>query len=211
MVEIDYSIDGGPRTFAASGSGTVVWQNSNLVGLFNVLVSVGTSNSPGGQQALVTQSNNAISTLYSSGTHTLTVYVSSAGFTSPQSPPPTVLGNASSITENSGHTSVVFTSYADKNNAMFGMSGSSVASTSVAYSVTGQQGTGTESFTSFSPNGNTYSLTNEGDYTMAAGTSLTVVSGNTTVTPTPAPTGAVLALTGLPCLGFAVWLRRRNT
>jgi hypothetical protein len=219
-LEIDYSIDGGARQIGAStttGSGTTTlhWSSSDVgaAGLFSVDMTIATSNSPGSAtQAKITQSNNTVNTLYGSGTHTLTIYVSSDGFSSPSSPPPLVLGNASSITQDSGSTQVTFTSYSDTSNTLFGMSGSTVTSTSVSYSASGQNGTGKGASSAlFTTNGqHPYSLTNEGDYTLSGGTSLTVVSGNTTVTPTPAPPAAVLALTGLPCLGFAVWLRRRN-
>jgi hypothetical protein len=139
------------------------------------------------------------------------IFVSSTGFTSPQSPPPLNLKTASSITEDSGHTVVHFTSYADSSNTLFGMTGGTVVSNGVSYSATGQQGTGaTANPTLFSPNGATYSLTNTGQYTMDAGTSLTVVSGNTTVTATPAPPGVVLALSALPVLALGQWMRRRR-
>jgi MYXO-CTERM domain-containing protein len=211
-IEVDYSIDGGARTFGASStSSSVFFSNSSLGGLFNIQFNFDTTNTPGGQQALVTQSNNSVATLYSSGVHTLHIYVSSNGFTQPQSPPPTNLGNSSSITEASGSTSVTFTSYADSSNTLFGMSGGTVVSTGYTYSVSGQQSSGGvgSSTAQFSPNGATYSLTNVGDYTMAANTNVTVVSGNTTVTPTPAPAGMALALSGLPLL-VLVRLRRRK-
>jgi hypothetical protein len=210
-VEIDYSIDGGPRQVAASSTtGVATWTDNSVGGLFSVIMSFGTSNSPGGTTALVTQSNNYVNTLYTSGSHTLSVYVSSTGFNLPGGNNLN-LGNASSITENSGSTQVTFTSFADtgnNGNNLFGMSGSTVTSTSTSYSVTGQQGNGNQSTTTFS--GTAYSLTNEGDYKMTGGTSLTVVSGSTTVTPTPAPPGLFMALTGLPCLAAGGWLRFRR-
>jgi hypothetical protein len=213
-IEIDYSIDGGARTFGASSATSVVaFSNSSLGGLFNVTFTIGTTNTPGSPtMATETQSNNSVSTLYASGTHTLHIYVSSTGFTSPTSPPPTILGNSSSITENSGHTAVTFTSYASTTNALFATSGGVTASTGYSYSATGQQGTGGQGFSStlFSPNGAAYSLTNIGDYTMTAGTSLTVVSGNTEIVPTPAPAGLVMVLSGLPALGIGGWMRRRR-
>jgi hypothetical protein len=213
-IEIDYSIDSGSRTFGNSSSGSSVTFTSTDVGgkgLFSVDISVGTTNTPGGAFALVTQSNNTVATLYSSGSHTLHIYVSSTGFTSPQSPPPAILGNASSITENGGHTDVTFTSYGDTSNTLFGTTGSSVTSVSTSYSANDQTGVGSGSnSTLFSPNGNKYSLTNIGDYTLTGGTSLTVVSGNTKVTPTPVPAGMTLALSGLPVLGLGYWFRRRQ-
>jgi hypothetical protein len=214
-IEIDYAIDGGAKQFGASSTtSAVTWSNSSVGGDFNVLFTIGTTNTPGGTQALVTQSNNAVSTLYSSGTHTLKVYVSSTGFTAP-SIPSEILGTASSITENGGHTDVTFKSVVDQNNTLFGGvagvgAGDNTTSNSVTYSANGQAGGGTSTFTPFTLSSTPYALTNEGDYKMDAGTSLTVVSGNTTVSPVPAPAGIVLALTGLPCLGIAGWLRRRG-
>jgi hypothetical protein len=73
----------------------------------------------------------------------------------------------------------------------------------------GQQSNSANSWTYVSAGGK-YSLTNKGVYVTDGGTSLTVVSGNTEVTPTPAPPGAVLALTALPVVAFGHWLRRRT-
>jgi hypothetical protein len=102
---------------------------------------------------------------------------------------------------------VVFNSYADTTNALFG---TQQGAPTLSFSASGQNGVGGgNSQTSFSPNGATYSLTNIGQYTLTSGTDVTVVSGNTEVTPTPAPAGAVLALSGLPVLGLG-WLRRRK-
>jgi hypothetical protein len=211
-IEIDYSINGGARMLGASDSGgSVSWTNHSVGGLFDVSFSFGTSNSPGNAQALVTQANNSVSTLYSSGSNTLSIFVSSTGFTSPMSPPFMLLGTSSSITQNSGQTNVVFTSYVDPNNNPFGMSGSSVMSTQVAYSATGQQGTGATAVSQpFTLSTSAYSLTNKGDYTMAAGTDLTVVSGNSSISAVPAPPGIVLAGVGILALGVGGMARRKG-
>jgi hypothetical protein len=213
-IEIDYSIDGGARTFGNSSAGSsVTYSNTSLGGLFNVTFSIGSTNTPGtGTLATETQGNNLVSTLYTTGSHTLHIYVSSTDFTSPQSPPPTILGNTSSITELAGATDVTFTSYASTSNTLFATSGGVTSSTGYSYSVTGQQSSGGAGFSStfFSPDGAKYSLTNIGDYRLAAGTDITIVGGNTKVTPTPVPAGMVLALSGLPVLGLGYWFRRRQ-
>ena len=55
-----------------------------------------------------------------------------------------------------------------------------------------------------------YSLTFVESFTLSAGGSLTLTGGNVQVV-TPAPSTAVLALSGLPLLGLGLWLRRRKT
>jgi hypothetical protein len=215
--QIDYSIDGGPLvkapgqvTVATASGSQVVWSDSNVGGLFSVALTFATSNSPGvAGTALVTQSNNSISTLYTSGTHSLSIYVSATGFASSPGSSPDILSTASSITENTGKASVAYTSYADTSNRLFGTSGPTVTSVLTSYSVAGNAGKGKQNSTMFSPHGATYSLTDRGQYELAAGTSITVVSGNAEVTPTPAPAGVVLVLSGMPLLVFGGWLRRR--
>src|SRR5262249_12597149 len=98
-IEIDYSIDNGPRQFGAvSPTGTSVSFNaSHLGGFFDVAMTFASSNSPGDPTiAYIQQSNTWISADYSSGQHTLTIYASSTDFTAPTTPPPLKLSAASS-------------------------------------------------------------------------------------------------------------------
>jgi len=215
-IEIDFSIDGGARFVGAASAGSTAIFSGTVGGLFDVVLTLGTTNSPGTPGlAFETQGNNIITTLYGGGSanqHTLHVYVSSTDFTNPTSPPPTILHNTSSISELTGATSVTFTSYASTTNTLFATSGGTTASTGYSYDVSGPQSSGGQgsSSTMFSPNGSKYSLTNIGDYKMDGGTSVTIVGGNTSVTPTPVPSGVVMALTGLPVLGLGLWMRRRQ-
>src|SRR5260370_22255447 len=136
-IEIDFWIDGGARTFGAASAGSsVTFSNPALGGLFSVVLTIGSTNTPGSPAlAFETQGNNLVSTLYGAGTHTLHIYVSSTGFTTPTSPPPTVLGNTSSISELTGGTNVTFTSYASTANTLFATSGGVTSSTGYSYSV----------------------------------------------------------------------------
>ncbi len=226
QIEIKYSIDGGAlqSTGGPVSSSMAMWASDDVggLGLFKVWMTYGRSNAPGDTQALVKQGSAGISALWTdpAQTHTLTIFVSATGFTSPQSPPPLILATSSAIDETSGFTKATFTSYADARNGLFGgvrTDGSlSPMSTSVTYSVSGQQGAGADSSRSdFEPNGLTYSLSNAGAYEMTAGTSINIVGSSTTATSPnppamPAPAGLVLALTGAPVLGLGYWLRRRR-
>jgi hypothetical protein len=212
-IEVDYSIDGGAKTMIASGNGSAFFSGT-LGGQFNVSLGFAASGSPASlSQGLAYNpfTNNYVSALYandgSGTTHTLTIYVSSTGFTVPTGNNLT-LGSSASITEVSGGTTVSFTSYADTSNALWGMTGPSTSI--VPFSVSGGQSGSANASTLFSTVGsNPYSLTNVGSYTMLGGTNITLVGGTTTVT-TPAPPGLFMALTGLPFLAVGGWLRFRR-
>jgi hypothetical protein len=226
QIEIDFSVDGGARTFGASSGGSLATFSGTVGGLYNVVITVGNTNSPGTPGlAFDTQSNNTVTSLFTSGTHTLTVFVSSTGFTTPQSPPPTTLSSSfSAVALTGGTINYNFQSFADPTNRLFGgipatpglpvfpVPAPDTATPNLTSSTTGQAGTGVLANSAlFSPNGATYSLTNALSITTNAAFSLTNFSGNTRVTPNPVPVpaGLALALSGLPALGLG-WLRRRR-
>jgi hypothetical protein len=214
-IEVDYSIDGGARTFgAASATNTVIWTQTGLGGLFDVTLSFNTSNAPGTPQlATVTGSQNQVFTTATySGEHHLTFFISANGFTSPQSPPPTQLSvAATTLLANSVNPVVTtYTGFASTSNALFDMSQTSTPTGN--YSANGQFGSGSGSALSslFSPNGATYSLTKRLDLDITGPAGITNLSSNLQVTPTPVPAGIVMALSGMPVLGIGAWMRRRR-
>jgi hypothetical protein len=215
-IEVDYSVDGSARTFGNSSNTGTVFFGGDLLGVYNVALNFSTTNTPGNNAlALVTSSNNTVTTDTGvSGTHTLTIYVTSLDFTNPTSPPPTVLGTASSGTTaaGSGKVTVTYAGYADATNTKFG---TQVAAGPGSYDIVatggqGGNGGGPALTNSFSPNGAKYSLTDVLKIQTTDSVNITNVTGNVNVTPTPAPAGAVLALSGLPFVGLGAWLRRRK-
>jgi len=212
-IEIDYSIDGGARTYGNSSSGALVgFAQTNLGGLFDLSTSFAWSNTPGSPfQAYIDQSDTWITTDYTTGQHTLTIYVSATGFTSPSSPPPVNLGITSTTDEQGGGVAVTFQGFADPTNTLFGMSGTSTPGTGNTYTASGQAGIGsggplTTTF-NLDPGPNGYSLTDVISMKIDGGTDITNTASNLTVV-TPAPAGIVLAASGLPLLALGC-LRRR--
>jgi len=210
-IEIDYSIDGGARTFLASGTTEALYSGS-IGGLFSVTLAYGTTDNSTPVHAIVELSDTNLKTKYTNAGHTLTLYVGAQGFTTPQSPPPLALLDTASGSLTNGSVTGTSQGFADATNALFGQG---FAGELLTFSASG----GSQSFDQsgykygFSPDGATYSLALISNYTITAGAtaaSLTVTGGNAQTIPTPAPAGAVLALTGLPLLGLGGWLRRRK-
>jgi len=208
---------------ASSGSGTVLYSTaagvkkislvSYTFGDFTIDFSTGRSNTPGtAVSAFVSQGQTQIHNT-SSSSKTLTITVTSGGgafeegFTTPTSPPPTRLLTTASGTVQTGTTVTgTFKSWADATDAEFGHA---TPTPVININTTGVSYSQTDSTTSFSPAGKTYSLTDEAIYTLT-GLGSTDAAGQTDVLPTPAPTGFVLSLSALPLFGLGVWLRRRS-
>jgi len=169
---------------------------SGVVGDFNIQISVGTSNAPGTPEiAELTINNTSISSLGFTGTRTVTVTLSDDGFTTPTGVQNLI--SQLSTTQLPTGTNVTYQSFVDGNpggqlslNTVGGASGTdSVNITSSPYTLTSVT---------------TYTVTGQG-----AGHSLTVQTSGLTAVVVPAPAGAVLALTGIPCMSLGCWLRRR--
>jgi hypothetical protein len=196
-----------PGVLTDGGSGVITY--SGNAGDFNLAFTYATSNSPGADNVgIVTVANTRV-TNTASATHTLTIEVSSQGFNVPTGDSLTLLNSASG-TVSRGTISGSFNSYADRNNALFGTSDLAAP----ALTFTGTAGTLSASFsgsTELYPLTSTglYSITNVGTYTFGAGASITLTGGLSEVH-APAPPGLVLALSGMPLLGFGCWFRGRR-
>ncbi len=143
--------------------------------------------------------------------HTYTVVLTETGFTNPEGGSLVLAAGdplTGSFTNPESNESATFQAYVDPNNANYG-------TTVTAGSQTDTSGGSTVYSSPFSAN-SAYSLTESftvtldgGDEFTGSGTSL--VNSNS-VNSAPAPSSAVLTLSGLPLLGLLVfgWRRRRN-
>ena len=203
--------------------GVIQYSGSVSVGstaYFNLAFTYATSNSPGDSNGIVTIANTRITNLTGSA-HTLTIAVSSTGFATPGVDQlySTMSG---SVTRYSATGS--FTSYVDLNNGLFVTSNPSdpskvINAPTLAFSAAALTPNASFSGTSISDTFGAsnadgspivYSITNVSNYTIAGGGSLTLSGGNSE-TVAPAPSGMVLALSGVPLLGLGCWLRRRRS
>lgn len=188
---------------------------------FNLAFTFATSNSPGDSDVgIVTVSNTRITNL-TGATHSLTIAVSSQGFMSPSGSGLTLVNTTSgSVTR--GTISGNFTTYVDQGNGLFGMS--DIQTAAVTFSqTTGTSFAGTTLQSPLTLAG-PYSITNVGNYTFGASASMTLTGGNSQVQApdpssttggtggvlTPAPSGLVLALTGMPLFSLGCWFRARR-
>ncbi len=183
---------------------------SGQVGSFSVAAAYGTSNAPGGINA-IDQVGSFYITNTSKYTQTLTIEVSATGFNSPQSPPPlniydTVSGSVATGSVISG----TFQGFADTNDSAtpgVGTPGQllSIQPTGASNSF---DASGAVSGV-FNPNGKTYSVSIIETLTVAAGTQLTITGGNVTVA-MPAPTNMLLAIAGISVVGVWSQFRRKK-
>jgi hypothetical protein len=177
-------------------SGQIIFSGS--IGSFNIDLSVGTSNSESGAiPAQLTINNTTISSLGFTGTKQLTITLADTNFSAPAAGWTSILSSQLSTTQVPTNSAVTFQSFING-------TGGSLLSLSNVGGVTGADQMTIPS--------DPYTLANVTTYTVVGqglGTSVTVqTTGLTQVTPVPAPSGVVLALTALPCLGVGGWLRR---
>jgi hypothetical protein len=181
-------------------------------GGFNINASVAKSNSPG-TTAVATISTSGLLIANQTGVNgnsSLVVTTGSQGFTAPTGNPVNLNSTASASADgaNSGNASLVFNSYLNENNALLG---TTVGSPTINLSpITPGASMSANSYALVNANVTPYSLVQVGKYTLGNGDDFFDGSTGTSVTATPAPAGLMLALTGLPCLGFGSWLWRRK-
>jgi hypothetical protein len=145
--------------------------------------------------------------------HTLHIWVSATGFTSPTSPPPLNILDTVSGSLANGHVVANYQGFADSGNNFFGASDFNPDSLKFSFDKSGSSVSlaGDGSGYPFSPDGNPYSLSLFADLTLDAGTEITLTGGNIQAVATPAPAGFALVLAGLPVFGLAYLRRRRPT
>jgi len=186
------AIDQGANDLDPAHSGRIVY--SGGLGVFDIALDTGTSNSPGTPNlAQLTINSTSISSNGFTGDKTLTITLQDDGFTQPQSGAVT---SQISATQLPGGSKVEFQSFLNGN-----------AGTKLTLN-----GIGGASTQDLLTNGtNPYTLKDVTTITfhgLGLNQGLTVqTTGLTAVT--PAPAGLVLALSGVPFLSLA-WLRRRK-
>jgi hypothetical protein len=171
------------------------------VGDFTIQCSVGTSNSATNTDpAQLTINNLSISSGFAAGTtHTLTITLQDTGFTAPAVGQQAAMTSQLSTTAIPTGTGVTFQSFLN------GTGGTLLNLTTAPNGVSASDVVQIPS--------DPYTLANVTKYTVQGqglGNMLTIQTTGITTVATPAPPGAVLALTGLPFLGLGYWLRRRK-
>lgn len=188
----------GTASDSASQLGRIIFNGS--VGDFDFQVSVGTSNAPGtANLAQLTINNLSISTLGFAGDKTVTVTLSDTGFMTPTG----VQGLISQLSSTQLPTG---SSISYQSSVTAG--GPPVLGSLLSLSTVG----GTSANNSVNITTAPYTLTSVTTYTVhgaGVGNTLTVQTTGLTAVVVPAPAGAVLALTGVPCMSLGCWLRRR--
>jgi len=177
-----------------SAAGSIIF--SGALGVFNINITVGTSNAPGTPSlAQLTINNTSITTTGFTGSKTLTFTLEDTGFTAPTGSSLSLLSQVST-TQLPSNTNVTYQSFLNNNggtqlslNTVGGTSGSDPVNISSSPFTL-------KSVTAFA-------LTGTGSSETVQFTGLTAVA-------VPAPAGVVLALTAAPFLGLGCWLRRRQ-
>ncbi len=137
--------------------------------------------------------------------HDLDIRVSATGYTIPQDSS-AILSSSSDLGGAGGAVTEVFTSYADTNDNLFGVTGNSVTATDPLTLTETDPGSDSTTFATVG----TYSLTNEMDFTIMGPANETITGAGYTAVTTPVPSSAVLALSGLPLLGVGCWMQRKR-
>jgi len=169
---------------------------SGAIGVFNINITVGTSNAPGTPTlAQLTINNTSITTAGFTGNKTLTFSLQDTGFFLPTGTNLNLVSQLST-TQLPANTNVTYQSFLNAQ-----------AGTQLSLNTVG----GATGVDAVSVTNTPFSLTSVSTFHIAGtGTSETVQFTGLTAVAVPAPAGVVLALTGLPFLGLGCWLRRRK-
>jgi hypothetical protein len=176
-------------------------------GDFSIDLTVSRSNTPGtSSQAFLSVAHTNI-TNNNGSSQTINVSLS-ADFNNPVAPLPTKLSNTASGTLVAG-TTVAGSFDSFLGTSLFDTSGTHAGAINFSLNGTGSFGPANTSVQLFSMPSN-FTLTNVGSYTIGGNSIFDTTGGGTTLTPAPEPATVVAALTGLPLLVLASWLRRRG-
>jgi hypothetical protein len=213
-----------PGTLSDNGSGVITY--TGMAGDFSIAFTFN-STTPGADDKGTLSVDNARITNRTSAEHTLTMMVSSQGFTSPAGSALSLV-NSISGTVSRGTVEGNLTTYADRGNTLFGTS--DLATDTFKYAATtvvgfvdpdlaanlpppsntfaGSQDTAGTTTTSGFSTGGTYSITSVGNFDLYGFSSVTF--SELSQVHAPAPSGVVLALSGVPVLGLGSWFRARR-
>jgi len=196
---------------------------------FSITNGSGLSNNPGtqGGSNLDLSSNEQVNTTFGAagGTHTIRIEISQDGWLAPTGTPLVLSSSAGGsfayVTgTNPSATQAVTSTYQgflDNTNALFGQPGAGATAVQTASASLTSVGTTPLVFSpgvSVNPNvpgGTPFSMTDALTFTFTLGAGSGQTTANvsaSTVASVPAPAGLVLALTGLPVLGFGGLVRR---
>jgi len=204
-------VNGGAITMVASGTDFQAFgiAFSGTYGDFDVTSFSGSSDNDGTLSDLL-QSTTSVKNAnhLNSGTRTLTLYVTQSNYTLPAGTPLRVeSGMGGSVNNGTLGLTGIFQAFADKNNNPYGLTDFSNGPQNATANLTSfDTGSHTGLFARIA--GNQYSITTVVTFTLSAGGKAGFQS-HANVSPTPAPAGLVLALTGVPFLGLGAWIRRK--
>jgi len=212
-----------PLNFLPAGSGIYTASISQQVGNFLFTALVESTNTPGGNPALLSLTNTSIANnnMVSSGTDSLNFTVSATGYTIP--PTPVTMTNSITGLSSLGTGSSAMSSYVDGSNALAAVNstGQAVFTSPQPNGALPNSGisivTGTSHSSNVGPTGTInylpgpdFSMTISGTASLTAGAQATV-DWTADVYGTPAPSSALLAVAGMPVLGLAWMVRRRRS
>ena len=201
-------------TITDLGGGLYEISSSNIGG-FSISATFAMSNSPGtnefatiGAQGVVVKNNNS-----NPNQTTLLIQTSDTDFTAPTGMTGLLMNTvaAQAAANSNTNNSVKLQSWIDTNNTQWGMQqpGSDGLVNGELYllgptfSVSGNASVGVQPFPT------PYSMSQTATINLAYNNTLFNASFTTSLA-APAPAGLVLALTGVPIIGFGTWLRRRR-
>jgi len=210
-------VNGGAITEVASGADFTAASFTGTYGDFKVTILGGASDNNALQSDLLGSTTSV--TNLSGSTQTLHLYASQTNYSLPAADVNGLLYVRSGLggslsTGTLGFTSI-FQSWANGNNALLGMTSTAGPQTAIPTGSTFDTG---PAFFAFHPGAdNVYSVTSVVNFQLSGGGKANFsdevdISGTPFggPLPVPAPPGLVLALSGVPFLGFGAWIRRRT-
>jgi len=202
-------VNSGAITVVGTAADFTAVSFSGTYGDFDVTIQGGSSKNGVSLSKLNGSTNDVTNSNYkNAGTNTLHIWVTPTNYTLPIGSPLQVeSGLAGIVSTGTLGLSNIYQAWADRNNNLFGtLDFTNNAQSATANGSTFDTGS---AFGLFYRNASPYSVTAEATFTLSAGGDAGFQS-HVNLTPTPAPAGLVLALTGLPCLGLGWLVRRRK-